>query len=255
MGAFVYAVSPGGATGSWEWGLEVTGSSVSAHDFLSGAGGALTLEINGINHTLELGSSAAEADMDGSSGFVLKPNAGTLPSNGYTNPPRLTFAIADVFADVDMDSDLLCFQWASATAPDTTWSGSFGWIEKAADSAITSISGFGDGYNSGDKGYGLVNGTGTTTFTESANRLVTTMILSPGASSWSAYKQTSWGGSFDEPFTFAPDSSYLANQDRSLTAAIGANPYTSGSRMCLASTSHAGGAISTFYAWRFGRLV
>ena len=241
----------GGFVSSWDWGLEVDAATVPVHSFLTGA---TSLTISGISHSFELPANAVSADMDNANGFVLQPVAGTLPSSGYTNPPRLTFAIADVFADVDMDKDLLCFQWASATAPDSTWSASHGWIEKAVDSPITDISGFGDGNNSGDKGYVLVSGSGTTTFVEAANRLVTTMILHPGASSWSAYKETTWSGTFSEPFSFSPDSSYLGNQNRALSSTIAANTYTSGSRMCLASTSHGGGAISTFYGWRFGRL-
>lgn len=241
----------GGSVSSWDWGLEVDAATVPVNNFLSGSS---SVTIGGISHSFELPLSAVSADMDGANGFVLEPAAGTLPSSGYTNPPRLTFAIADVFPDVDVDKDLLCFQWASETSPDSTWSASFGWIEKAADSLITDMSGFGDGSNSGDKGYVLVNGSGTTTFVEAANRLVTTMIIHPGASSWSAYKQTSWSGTFDEPFSFSPDSSYVANENRTLGSPIAADLYTNGSRMCLAATSHGGGAVSTFYGWRFGRL-
>lgn len=245
----------GGAGGgsSWEWGLTVDATSLSNHDFLGATPGSYTLEIEGVDHVLELPASCSEADIVNGSGFVLKPVAGTLPSTGYTNPPRLSLAIVDVFADYDPDRDQLAFQWVATNDTDVAWSGAHGWIEKAADSLITAMSGFGDGFNGGDVAYALDEGTGTTTFAEGANRAFTTMLHGPGDAQMRSLKNTAFAA-WTDPLSVAYDSKHWVNPQTARSGAVPANPFTSTSRLCLGSTSHTLGNTSTFAAWRVGRL-
>ena len=250
--AFPSAVAGGGGGdgSSWEWGLDVDAASLGAHDFLGATPGSYTLAINGIDHVLELPASCTAAAIVNGTGFNLTASSGTLPSSGYTNPPRLSIAISDVFSDYDPDRDQIAFEWVASNSASTTWSGSYGWVEEAADSAMTDMSGFGHGAG---KAYGLDEGTGTTTITDAA-REYTSMLLGPGDSQLRAFKQTTYTA-WEDPLSYDADSKFaITPSPRSRYLAIPTNNFPVGSRLCLASTSYTAGNVSTFSYWRVGRL-
>jgi hypothetical protein len=236
---------------SWEWGLDVDATAIDpGHDFLGATPGSYTSSIGGIDHVLEIPASCTEAALEPSEGFVLGAVGGTLPSSGYTAAPRLSFAIADVFTDYDPDQDQIAFEWVVTNSTSTTWAGSYGWIEEAADSAITDMSGFGHGAG---VAYGLDEGVGTTTIVDAA-REYTSMLIGPGDSQMRAFKQTTYT-SWQDPLSYAADSEFaITPSPRSRYLAIPTNNYPVGSRLCLASTSFTVGNVSTFSHWRVGRL-
>jgi hypothetical protein len=235
---------------SWEWGLQVDATTLASHDFLGDPSPAsYTSSIGGIDHVLEIPASCTAANIVNGTGFVLTPIGTTLPSNGYTAAPRLSIAIADVFTDYDPDRDQIAFEWVATNTTSTTWAGSYGWIEEAADSAITDMSGFGHGAG---VAYGLDEGVGTTTIVDAA-REYTSMLHGPGNSQMRAFKQTTYT-SWQDPLSYAADSEFAINPESTRYLAIPTNNYPVGSRLCLASTSYTVGNVSTFSHWRVGRL-